>query len=365
MIKVPYVDLSKQYLLNRSSYLKIFDEVCKSGSFVGGKNINIFEKTVAKTLGVKHCIALNSGTDALVLALHSIGIKKNDEVITVPNSFIATVASIIHIGAKPVFVDVKNDQNIDTSLIEKKITRKTKAILPVHLTGRTSDMTEIMKIAKKYNLSVIEDAAQSFLSKFKNKFAGTFGDLGCFSLHPLKNFNAFGDSGFIVTNNTKLYNRILLLRNHGLDNKNKLHEFGYVSRMDNLQAALLLNTFKQIKKIIKIRRNNANYYFKNLTKKLILNYEEKDQFNTYHTFVVHSKNRSNLQKYLKSKGIETKIHYPYLVNNMIEFKRYNFNKDTPKASSQKNKILSLPIHQFLTNQQLSHVVKSINKFYEL
>jgi dTDP-4-amino-4,6-dideoxygalactose transaminase len=309
-------------------------------------------------------LTLNSGTDSLVLALYSLGIRKNDEVITVPNSFIATVSAIVHLGAKPIFVDVNEDQNIDPSKIEAKITKKTKLILPVHLTGRVSNMSKIMKVANKYKIPVIEDSAQSFLSKVDKKYAGTFGKIGCFSLHPLKNFNAFGDSGFLVTNSRKIYEKIKLLRNHGLNKKNNLKEFGYVSRMDNIQAALVLQNFTKIKKIIQKRRKNADYYIKNLTNKIFKNYEELNQYNTYHTFVIQVKNRSKLQKYLLSKGIETKIHYPYLINYMKEFSKNNFNKDTPNALYQRDKILSLPIHQYLTQNQLKYTVDTINSYYD-
>ena len=365
MLKVPFVNLPKQYTQDRKFYIKIFDKVCKSGSFVGGEYIQNLEKKISNELGVKYCLTLNSGTDALVLALHALGVKRDDEVITVPNSFVATVSSIVHLGAKPIFVDVDDDQNIDITKIEKKITKKTKVILPVHLTGRVSNMTALVKIAKKYNLKVVEDAAQSFLSKIDGKYSGTFGDIGCFSLHPLKNFNAFGDSGFIVTNNIKIYNKILLLRNHGLTNKNQLHEFGFVSRMDNIQAALVLYNFNNIRRIIKERRKNASFYLKNLSNKIKLNYENSNQYNTYHTFVVQLNDRSKIQKYLLSKGVETKVHYPYLVNYMKEFKKYNFNKDTPKALKQKGKILSLPIHQYLSIKQLKYVVELINSYYEI
>ncbi len=364
MVKVPYVDLSQQYLEDRQSYIKIFDSVCKSGSFVGGAFIKKLENKISKILDTKYCLTLNSGTDSLVLSLYALGIRKNDEVITVPNSFIATVSAIMHIGAKPIFVDVNEDQNIDVSKIEAKITKKTKLILPVHLTGRVSNMSDVMKIANKYKLHVIEDAAQSFLSKVDDKYAGTFGNIGCFSLHPLKNFNAFGDSGFIVTNNRKIYEKIKLLRNHGLNEKNDLKEFGYVSRMDNIQAALVLQNFKRINNIIKIRRRNANFFCKYLTKKILINYEKLNQYNTYHTFVIQVKDRLKLQKYLLTKGIETKIHYPYLINYMKTFTKNNFNKDTPNALFQKDRILSLPIHQYLSQKQLQYTVKIINSYYD-
>ena len=204
-MKIPYVNIKKQYNSEKKKLLKIIDKSLSTGSWVGGLDIELFEKKISKICKTKYCVALNSGTDALTLALHLLGVKKGDEVITPPNSFIASTAVIVHLGAKPIFVDVKNDQSIDENKIEEKITKKTKAIMPVHLTGRMCAMDKIMDISKKYKIPVIEDCAQSIMSKYKNKMSGAWGNVGCFSAHPLKNLNAIGDSGYLTTNDKKIY----------------------------------------------------------------------------------------------------------------------------------------------------------------
>ena len=239
-MKIPYVNIKKQYFIERRNLLSVIDKVLSSGNWVGGSEIDKFEESISKICKTKYCVSLNSGTDALTLGLHLLGVRKGDEVITPPNSFVASTAVIVHLGAKPVFVDVNKDQNINVELIEKKITKKTKAIMPVHLTGRMCEMDKINKISKKYNIPIIEDSAQSIMSSFKNKMSGSWGKIGCFSTHPLKNLNASGDGGFLTTNDKKIYEIIKNLRSHGMeDDRNNVKNFGYVSRMDNLQAAIL------------------------------------------------------------------------------------------------------------------------------
>lgn len=365
-MKIPYINLSKQYQIEGKKLLSVISKVLKSGQFVGGDEITKFEKNITKLLKVKYCVALNSGTDALTLGLHALGVRKNDEVITTANSFIASTAVIVHLGAKPVFVDVKPDQLIDPHLIEKSITKKTKAIMVVHLTGRVCDMSKINKISQKYNIPIIEDAAQSIGSKFNNKYAGSFGKIGCFSAHPLKNLNAVGDSGYLTTNSSKIAEFLKDVRNHGMTDRNIVKNFGYVSRMDNLQAAILNFRLKYLKKIIKKRRGNAKIYFKYLNKKFIfIPKENKKEFNTYHTFVVQVNNRNLLQKYLKKKGIETAIHYPIPIHMQPAFKKLNYKVNKlPKTERQSKKIITLPIHQYLKNSDIKKICKEINNFYE-
>ena len=351
-MKIPYVNLKKQWSTEKKNILKLIDKTLSNGEWVGGPEIRKFETNIKRICKTKYAVALNSGTDALTLGMYLLGVKKDDEVITIPNSFIASVATIVHLGAKPIFVDVLPDQNIDPKKIEKKITNKTKAIMPVHLTGRVSNMDEIVKIAKKYNLKIIEDAAQSVGAKYKGKPAGSFGDVGCFSAHPLKNLNAIGDSGFLVTNNKKLSERAKDLRNHGMTNRNKVNHFGHVSRMDNIQAAILNYRIKNLDKIISIRRKNAEFYFKNLNSKFIkLPYENKNQFNTFHTFVIQVKNRDKLQLYLKKNNIKTAIHYPIPIHLQPLVKNSNTPKETSKiAENQSKEILTLPINEHLSKK---------------
>ena len=258
-MKIPFVNLNLQWRKEKKDLLKIIDQTLANDNWVGGKNIHKFEKNIAKLCNTKYAVSLNSGTDALTFALHLLGVRRGDEVITTPNSFIATVAAIVHLGAKPVFVDVLPDQNMNPNLLENVITKKTKAIMPVHLTGRISEMFEISKIADKYNIPVIEDAAQSIGSLYNNKPSGSLGVVGCFSAHPLKNLNAVGDAGYLTTNSNKIYKRVIELRNHGMVNRNKIRRFGHVSRMDNLQATVLNYRLRKLKKIIAIRRKNVEW----------------------------------------------------------------------------------------------------------
>lgn len=365
-MNIPYVDLSKQYLKKSKPLLKKIDAVLKSGNYVGGDEVIKFEKKISKLLNIKHCIALNSGTDALTLGLYALGVRKNDEVITTANSFIASTAVIVHLGAKPVFVDVKSDQLINPDLIEKSITNKTKAIMVVHLTGRVCEMDKILKIAKKFNIPIIEDAAQSIGSMYNNQYAGTFGKIGCFSAHPLKNLNALGDSGYLTTNSSKIAKLLRDIRSHGMRNRNKVKNFGYVSRMDNLQAGILNFRLKYLNKIIIKRRENANIYFKHLNKKKIFIPEEsKKEFNTYHTFVIQVKKRNELQKYLKKNAIGTAVHYPIPIHMQPAYKKLKYKtKKLPQTEKQAKEIITLPIHQYLKRREIIKICKVINKFYE-
>ena len=365
-MKIPYVNLRKQYLEEKNQLISKIKKVLNSGEYVGGDEVKKFEKKISKLLNVKHCIALNSGTDALTLGLYALGVRGGDEVITTSNSFIASTAVIVHLGAKPVFVDIKKDQNIDPRLIEKAITKKTKVIMPVHLTGRVCDMERILKIAKKYNLQVLEDAAQAVGSKFAGKFSGTFGTIGCFSAHPLKNLNAIGDSGYLTTNSSKIANMILDLRNHGMTNRNVVKNFGYVSRMDNLQAAILNFRLDRLESVIKRRRKNVEIYLKNLNNNSIFVPKETNkEFNTYHTFVVQAPKRDSLKKYLKKNGVETAIHYPTPIHLQPAYKKLGYKKSyLPETIHQSKKIITLPINQFLKQKEIKKICKLINSFYE-
>jgi dTDP-4-amino-4,6-dideoxygalactose transaminase len=363
-IRIPYVNIQKQWADERDELLHILDEVFAGAQFVGGEEIDKFEENIAKLCGTKYACALNSGTDALMLALALSGVKKGDEVITPPNSFIASTAAIVHIGATPVFVDVLPDQNIDSSKIEAAITDNTKAIMPVHLTGRMCDMDPIMNIANKYELSVIEDAAQSVGSKYKGKSSGSIGDVGCFSTHPLKNLNACGDGGFLTTNSETIFNKAKLYRNHGTKERNIVDHFGCVSRMDNLQAAILNFRLDKLEKITEKRRNNAMTYFDGIKNQNLFFPKEKDsEFNTYHTFVIQTSRRDELKEYLSLNGIDTAIHYPIPIHLQPASKELGYKEgDFPVTEKQANEILTLPINQHLSNNDLKKIISVINNF---
>ncbi len=365
-MNIKYVDLQNDYKVHKKKLLQIIDKTLSTGEWVGGKEIDLFEKNISNYTKSNFTVALNSGTDALTLSLHLLGVKRGDEVITTPNSFIASTAVIMHLGARPVFVDVLDDQNIDPELIRSKITKKTKAILPVHLTGRMSNMIDVMKIAKEYDLKVVEDAAQAIGSKLNNKHAGTYGDFGCFSAHPLKNLNALGDSGYLVTSKKKYADRAKKLINHGMKKRGVVEEFGFVSRMDNLQAAILNFKLKGLNNIIKVRRNNAKMYNKFLNQEFIeLPKNDKNFFDTYHTYVIKVDKRDELKKYLEKKGITTSIHYPTPIHLQPAAKKLGFKLgDYPNTERQAKRILTLPINQYITKKQINYISKIINNFYE-
>ena len=362
-MKIPYVDLTYKGK-TKKKLISIFSNILDTGKYVGGNEIIKFEKQIAKLCKTKYAVGLNSGTDALTIGLHLLGVRKGDEVITTPNSFIASTAVIVHLGAKPIFVDVLDDQNMDPSQIEKAITKKTKVIMPVHLSGRMCQMDRIMNIAKKYKIKVIEDAAQAIGSKYKNKMSGSYGDIGCFSAHPLKNLAAIGDSGYLTTNNFNYYKKCKSLINHGMENRDKIKNFGFVSRMDNLQAAILNFKLKNLKNIIDIRRQNAKVYEKKLNKKFIkINFEKKEEFNTYHTFVIQTTKRNKLKKYLEKKGINTSIHYPIPIHLQPASKKFGYKKgDFKNTEQQSNQILTLPINEKIKTHKINTICKLINKF---
>ena len=362
--RIPYVNLQRQWFEERDDLLPIIDKVLESAQFVGGDELDKFEENIAKLCGTKYACGLNSGTDALMLALALSGIGKGDEVITPPNSFIASTAAIVHIGATPVFVDVLPDQNIDSSKIEAAITEKTKAIMPVHLTGRMCDMDPIIDIARKYDLKIIEDAAQSVGSMYKGRLSGSIGDVGCFSTHPLKNLNACGDGGFLTTNDEVIYNKSRSYRNHGMTNRNIVDHFGSVTRMDNLQASILNYRLDKLEEVTQKRRINAKSYIDGINNQDLFISEEKDsEYNVYHTFVVQTKYRDELKEYLSQNKIDTAIHYPVPIHLQPAAKKLGYKVgDFPVTEKQSKEILTLPVNQYLEKSDLERIISAINQF---
>ncbi len=362
--QIPYVNLAKLASQTWEELLPALQKIIASGKFILGEEIEKLEEEIAHFCDVKYCIALNSGTDALILSLKVLGIGPKDEVITPPNSFAASTASIVHVGATPIFADVLEDQNIDPLSIEKKITPRTKAIMPVHLTGRICQMDKIMNIAKKHNLLVIEDAAQSIGSTYQGKKSGSFGVVGCFSAHPLKNLNAFGDAGFVTTSDSIIANRLKKLRNHGLQDKFTIAEWGIVSRMDTIQAVILRHHLTKLSTIIEARRKNASFYNSHIKNPKITKPICRDEeFNTFHTYVIQTDTRDNLKSYLEKYGIGTAIHYPVPIHLQPAAKNLGYKRgDFPITEKQADRILTLPINQLLQQADLQYVCEVINSY---
>lgn len=364
MPKISYVNLSAQWEHERDVLLPIIEKVLASGQYIGGQHVEEFEQKSASLCQAKHCVALNSGTDALVCGLVALGVKPGDEVITPPNSFIASTAAIVHIGAKPVFADVLPDQNIDPEKIEAAISPKTKAIMPVHLTGRMARMDEIKAIADRHGVPIIEDAAQAIGSRYQNRASGKWGQVGCFSTHPLKNLNACGDGGFLVTDDDAIASGVRLLRNHGLVDRNTVGRFGFVSRMDALQAAILSLRIARLEDITARRRKNAALYREILDpSKAFVPDDQPSEFNTYHTFVIQVDRRDHLRDSLQEVGIETSVHYPIPIHLQPAAKQLGYAPGSfPVTERQAERILTLPIHQYLTVDEVVEIATQVNRF---
>ena len=343
--------------------LKIFVE---TGDFTLGKELAKFEQKFAKLIGTKYAIGVNSGTDAIKLSLKAANIKAGDEVITAANTFVATVGAICEIGAIPVFVDCDNSFCMNIDLLEKKITKKTKAIVPVHFTGYMTDMIKLNKISKKYKIPVIEDACQSILASINNKNSGTWSDFGAFSLHPLKNINVWSDGGIIVTNNKKYYQHLKLLRNHGLVDRNNVKICGYNSRLDTFQAVVGNWLIPSAKKIANQRINNAKYYdsqLKNI-KGIRIPPRLKNYKIVYHLYILFAENRDELLKYCLKKGIEAKIHYPIPMYRQPALKHLGHKKgDFPITDLHAKSIISFPCNQHLSKKEMNYVIKTVKDFY--
>ena len=363
--KVELIDLRSRYKEEKKDIIKILDKTLKKGNLILTPELENLEKRIAQYTGSKFCLGLNSGTDALLLSLWACGIKKGDEVITSALSFVASAGSIVHLGATPIFSDVKDDLNIDPDNIEKLITKNTKAILPVHWTGRMCDMDKIVKIAKKYKLLIIEDAAQGMGSFYKGKHAGKFSKVAAFSAHPLKNLNGIGDSGFITTDDKKIYDKIKLYRNHGLAGRDVVNIFGVNSRLDVINAEIINYRLNKLKNVINKRRRNINYYKKYLkTNKVQIIPDKKYEINSYVMFITICENRDELKKFLEKHKIQSLIYY----GNPLH--KHRASKYLPRRGNLINseylttKVLALPHHQGLNETDIKFVCKVINKFYE-
>lgn len=358
---IPFVNLKEEYQSLKSEINPKIHSILKNGYYVLGDEVEKFEEDFSNYLGAKHAISVNSGSDALFLAIKSLGIGKKDEVITVPHTFISTVDAIVRNGATPVFVDVEPDTYcINASLLEDKITKKTKAILPVHLYGHPADMDRIRELADNYGLFLIEDACQAHGAEYKGKKLGSIGDIGCFSFYPTKNLGAYGEGGMVVTDNDKLAEILRQLRNYG-QSKKYYHDFpGFNSRLDELQASILRVKLKYLDEWNKRRRKVAEIYNNHLQNlNLKLPFEKKDSKHVYHLYVIRSKNRDFLKNELLKKGIQTQIHYPIPIHQQKAYLNSCKNVRLPVTEEICKEILSLPMNQFLKDDDVIYISEMI------
>jgi dTDP-4-amino-4,6-dideoxygalactose transaminase len=363
-VQVPYVNIAAQAQALRADLLTAASRVVAAGDFILGSDVTAFEEHFAGLCGTRHAVGVANGTDALWLALRALNIGAGDEVITVSNSFIATAGAVAVVGAKPVFVDVRDDYNIDPDLIERAVTPRTKAILPVHLTGKPADMQPVMEIARRCKLHVIEDAAQAVAAEYRGQRVGSFGVINCFSLHPLKNLNACGDAGVMTTNDTELAEKLRKMRNHGLRNRDESEFFAYNSRLDSIQAALLNVKLDHLEQWTEARRANAAFYRERLKDIVWCPDDAPHERQVYHTFVVQAGRRDELQKFLLDHGIQTKVHYPIPIHLQPAAQHLGYRRgDLPVTERLAQTILSLPIYPELRTEQKELVVTAIRKFY--
>ena len=360
-MRIPFVDLKAQYESIKKEIDQTISDVILASAFVGGKYIKAFEQNYANYIGTKHCIGVGNGTDALFIALKVLGIAEGDEVITAANSFIATSEAITMTGAKVVFVDCdKNTYNIDVQKIEKAITNKTKAIIPVHLYGQPADMDPIIKTAQKYNLYIVEDCAQAHGAVYKGRKAGTIAQSACFSFFPGKNLGAYGDAGAIVTNDEEFAEKARMFANHGRKEKYN-HEFeGVNSRLDGIQAAILDVKLKYLESWIERRRSIAKIYDEELKDIVITPAVLPDVRHVYHLYVIRVKNRNRVREFLAEKEIHTGIHYPIPLPFLKAYSYLGHKpEDFPATYSLKDEILSLPIHGDMTDDQVEYVIEKL------
>ncbi len=360
---IKFLDLHKQYESIKDEIDRAIFNVITDTAFIKGKYVREFEENFAHKIGIKHCIGVGNGTDAIYITLKMMGVGVGDEVIVPANSWISSSEAVSLTGAKPIFVDIEEDFfTINPDLIEQKITDKTKVIMPVHLFGQSCEMDRIMLIARKHNLFVLEDCAQSHFSKYNEEYVGTFGDAAIFSFYPGKNLGAYGDAGAIITDNDDLAEKCRMFANHGSLTKHQHRIEGINSRLDGLQAAILNIKLNHIDKWNSQRREIARVYNKLIKDKedIVTPKERDNSYHTYHLYVIRSINRKSFRTKLKDKGIETQIHYPMPIPFLKPY-HYQNNKpeDFPIAWRYKDEILSLPVYAELVKNELISTYKRL------
>jgi dTDP-4-amino-4,6-dideoxygalactose transaminase len=366
-MKIPFVDLKAQYQSIKAEIDTAIENVISETAFIGGKYVEEFERKFAELYGVKHCVAVGNGTDSLFILMKMLGVGINDEVITVANSWISSSETISQTGAIPVFVDIDPVYyTIDENLLEAAITPRTKAIIPVHLQGQVCEMDKIVKIAAKYSLPIIEDCAQSHFSEYKGTRVGTIGIAGSFSFYPGKNLGAYGDAGCIITNDDELALKCKMYARHGALKKHQHKMEGINSRLDGLQAAILSAKLPYVLEWTEQRILNAKAYSEVLQhiKEIALPETRPESKHTYHLYVIRIEQRDQLAEFLKSKGIETAVHYPVALHNMEAYHYLQYSpEDFPVANLYQDRILSLPMFPELTTDQIKYIAGAIEEFF--
>jgi dTDP-4-amino-4,6-dideoxygalactose transaminase len=363
-MSVPFLNLKPQHQSLKQEILAAVSDVLDSTAFAGGSYVTKFEEEFAAYCHTKHAVGVGNGTDALWFALLALGIKPGDEVITVPNTFIATAEAITYCGAKPVFVDIDEETyHIDPKLIERAITPRTKAIIPVHLYGQMADMDAIMEIARRHKLHVIEDACQAHGAEYKGRRAGSIGDVGCFSFYPGKNLGACGEAGACVTNNPDLAKRMAMYRDHGQARKYYHDVVGWNGRMDGIQGAILSIKLKHLESWTEARRSHARAYtaaFKNVPGVLAPK-ETSSSRHVYHLYVLRVKNRDQALKTLAERGVNCAIHYPVPLHLQNAYQELGLGRGSfPIAERCAEEIISLPMYPELTAEQIQTVVSQVS-----
>jgi len=360
---VPFVSLDRQYLDLRDELHEAFDRVGRSGMYIMGQELERFEAEAAAFCGTRHGLGVANGSDALFLILKALGIGPGDEVITCPNSFIASAWVIVAAGAKPVFVDAADDFNIDPGLLERAMTPRTRALIPVHLTGRPARMKEINAVAARRGLAVIEDAAQAIGARYGGERVGSLGTAAGFSLHPLKNLGVYGDGGLITTNDRALHERLAMLRNHGLRNRDECTLWGYNSRLDPLQAAFASLKLKRLDRWNERCREIARRYREGLKDAVAVPHDRPEEEPAYHNFIVRHAQRDKLMEHLARRGVGTRVHYPIPIHLQECARALGYKQgDFPNTELQARTILSLPIYPELSDAEIAYVIESVRSF---
>lgn len=365
-IKIPFFNYQSLFKQQEKIFIEIFSDIGRRGAYILQKDLSDFELNIEKYTGVKHAIGVANATDAMQLLLKAGGIVSDDEVIFCSHTMIATASAIKFTGATPIPVEAGFDHLIDPQSIKKAITSRTKAIIPTQLNGRIANMCEILDIAKEYGLQIYEDSAQALGAKYKGKSAGSFGLGGCISFYPAKIIGCFGDGGMVLTNDESIYRKIKLLRDHGRSADGNVSVWGFNSRLDNLQAAILNFFLKSFDKTIKRRRDIADLYHQDLKDIDELNLppatnSDQDHFDTYQNYEIETNKRDELKKYLADKGVGTLIQWGGKA--VHEFRDLGFNQSLPITEKIMRNSLMLPLNMSITDEEIKYVCKSIRNFF--